>query len=447
MDENVIKKVMPQSLSGEQSVVGAMIANPAAIDRVSERITKEDFYHSAYGTIFETLVELSESKRGIDVVTISDALKKKGLPEDMSSPGFLGELAVNVPTTTNIEYYADIVREKSLLRRIITVNEGIAASCYAGEGSADEILDSTEKAFSQLLMARGVSEFTPIGEIVDEALMTIEAAGKKGGNITGIPTGFRRLDFSMSGLQPSDLILIAARPSMGKTAFALNIAEHVAAKEEKCVAIFSLEMSKVQLVNRLFAMESRVEAQKLRTGNLGIPEWEMLMEGASVVGTSKLIIDDTPGIMISELRSKCRKYKVEHGLDLVIIDYLQLIEAPGKESQQQKISDISRALKGIARELNVPVIALSQLNRGVEQREDKRPMLSDLRDSGAIEQDADVVMFIYRDDYYNKDSEKKGVTEIIIAKQRNGPIGTTELAWIPEYTLFRNLERDGRDSN
>ena len=277
------------------------------------------------------------------------------------------------------------------------------------------------------------------------ALDKIEAASKTKGTVTGIATGFLDLDYKTAGLQPSDLILVAARPSMGKTAFVLNIAQYAAFHSDLCTAIFSLEMSKEQLVNRLFSLESRVDAQKLRSGNLDDSDWEKLIEGAGVIGRSKLIIDDTPGISISEMRSKCRKYKLEHDLKLIIIDYLQLMSGSsgkGSESRQQEISEISRSLKALARELHVPVIALSQLSRQVEQRPDHRPMLSDLRESGAIEQDADVVMFIYRDDYYNKESENKGIAEIIIAKQRNGPIGTVELVWLPEYTKFANLERD-----
>ena len=276
------------------------------------------------------------------------------------------------------------------------------------------------------------------------ALDKIEKSSKTKGTVTGIPTGFIDLDYKTSGLQPSDLILVAARPSMGKTAFVLNIAQHVAFRSNKTVAIFSLEMSKEQLVNRLFSLESQVDAQLLRTGNLKDSDWEKLIEGAGVIGKSKMIIDDTPGISISELRSKCRKFKLEQGLDLIIIDYLQLMtgRVGGRaESRQQEISDISRSLKGLARELNVPVIALSQLSRAVEQRPDHRPMMSDLRESGAIEQDADVVMFIYRDDYYNKDTDMKNIAEIIIAKQRNGPIGTVNLAWLPNYTKFANATR------
>ena len=295
----------------------------------------------------------------------------------------------------------------------------------------------------EITQSRSSGDYVPIKEVVLNALEKIEKASKSKGTVTGIPTGFLDLDYKLSGLQPSDLILVAARPSMGKTAFVLNIAQHVAFKSHRTVAIFSLEMSKEQLVNRLFSLESQVDSQALRTGNLKDADWEKLIESAGIIGKSNLIIDDTPGISVSELRSKCRKFKLEHNLDLIIIDYLQLMSGSvGKrsDSRQQEISEISRSLKGIARELNVPVIALSQLSRAVEQRPEHRPMLSDLRESGAIEQDADVVMFIYRDDYYNKDTETPNQAEIIIAKQRNGPIGTVHLAWLPDYTKFANLK-------
>ena len=328
------------------------------------------------------------------------------------------------------------------MRKLIRLNEEIANTCYAGKESLEYILEDTEKRVFDLVQRRNTGEFVPIREVVMNAMDKIEKASRNSGVVTGIPTGFIDLDYRTAGMQPSDLVLIAARPSMGKTAFVLNIAQHVAFKQNQTVAIFSLEMSKEQLVNRLFALESQVDSQNIRTGQLNDTEWEKLIETAGIIGKSNLIIDDTPGISIAELRSKCRKYKLEHNLSMIIIDYLQLMSGSGRgDSRQQEISDISRSLKAIARELSVPVLALSQLSRAVEQRPDHRPMLSDLRESGAIEQDADVVMFIYRDDYYNHDTERKDIAEIIIAKQRNGPIGTIELAWIPKYTKFANLQR------
>ena len=329
-----------------------------------------------------------------------------------------------------------------MLRKLIKVNEEIANTCYLAKERTEDILEETEKKIFDLLQYRSTGDFVPIKQVVLNALDKIEKASKNKGTVTGIPTGFIDLDYKTSGFQPSDLILIAARPSMGKTAFVLNVAQNMAFKEGKTVAIFSLEMSKEQLVNRLFSLESKVDSQALRTENLTDEDWAKLIEGAAVVGKSNLIIDDTPGISIAELRSKCRKFKLEHNLGIIIIDYLQLMSGGKRsESRQQEISEISRSLKAVARELNVPVVALSQLSRAVEQRPDHRPMLSDLRESGAIEQDADVVMFLYRDDYYNKDTDKKNIAEVIIAKQRNGPIGTVELVWLPNYTKFANMKK------
>lgn len=364
------------------------------------------------------------------------------VPPEISSLEFVRDLLTGVQTSANIKAYAKIVKDKSILRRLIKVTEEIENQCYTGQKELEEILSDTEKNIFQLLQSRGGGDYVPIKEIVLNALEKIEQASKAQGNVTGIPTGFIDLDYKTSGLQPSDFILIAARPSMGKTAFVLNIAQYVAFHEDMPTAIFSLEMSKEQLVNRLFSLESRVDAQTLRSGNLNDTDWEKLIEGAGIIGNSRLLIDDTPGISISELRSKCRKFKLEHDLKLIIIDYLQLMSSNGRnDSRQQEISEISRSLKGLARELNVPVIALSQLSRAVEQRPEHRPMLSDLRESGAIEQDADVVMFIYRDDYYNKDTDMKNIAEINIAKQRNGPIGTINLVWLPQYTKFANMEK------
>lgn len=442
MEEALIKRIMPNNLEAEQSVVGSMIMDREAIIVASELLIREDFYHQQYGVLFEAMVELFNEEKPVDVVTLQNRLREKDVPAELSSMEFVGELVTSVPTSANIKYYANIVKEKAMLRRLIKVNEDIANQCYLDRDSVEDIMADTEKQIFNLLQNRGGEDFVPIKQIVISALEKIELASKKKGNVTGIATGFVDLDYRTSGLQPSDLVLVAARPSMGKTAFVLNIAQYVAFHNNLATAIFSLEMSKEQLVNRLFALEARVDAQLLRSGNLADSDWEKLIEGAGTIGKSKLIIDDTPGISISELRSKCRKYKLEHDLKLVIIDYLQLMSGSGRsDSRQQEISDISRSLKGLARELNVPVIALSQLSRQVEQRPDHRPMLSDLRESGAIEQDADVVMFIYRDDYYNKDTVDKNIAEIIIAKQRNGPIGTVNLVWLPQYTKFVNMEK------
>lgn len=442
MEEALIKRIMPNNLEAEQSVIGSMIMDREAIIVASEVLIREDFYHQQYGVLFESMVELFNEEQPVDVVTLQNRLREKDVPAELSSMEFVGELVAAVPTSANIKHYANIVKEKAMLRRLIKVNEEIANQCYLDRDSVEDIMAETEKQIFNLLQNRGGEDFVPIKQIVINALERIEQASKKKGNVTGIATGFVDLDYRTSGLQPSDLVLVAARPSMGKTAFVLNIAQYVAFHSNLATAIFSLEMSKEQLVNRLFSLEARVDAQLLRSGNLADSDWEKLIEGAGTIGKSKLIIDDTPGISISELRSKCRKYKLEHDLKLIIIDYLQLMSGSGRsDSRQQEISDISRSLKGLARELNVPVIALSQLSRQVEQRPDHRPMLSDLRESGAIEQDADVVMFIYRDDYYNKDTQDKNIAEIIIAKQRNGPIGTVNLVWLPQYTKFANMEK------
>ncbi len=442
MEEALLKRVLPHSMEAEQSVIGSMIMDREAIVVASEIVRGEDFYNKQYGILFEAMVELNDESKPVDLVTLQDRLREKDVPPETCSPEFIRDLITAVPTSANIKYYAGIVAEKSTLRRLIRLNEEIANNCYVGKDSLENILADTEKRVFDLVQRRNTGEFVPIRQVVMNAMDNIEKASHNQGNVTGVATGFLDLDYKTAGMQPSDLILVAARPSMGKTAFVLNVAQYVAFRQNKTVAIFSLEMSKEQLVNRLFAMESKVDSQHLRTGDLSDTEWEKLIESAGVIGKSNLIIDDTPGISISELRSKCRKYKLEHNLEMIIIDYLQLMSGNGKstDSRQQEISDISRSLKALARELHVPVIALSQLSRAVEQRPDHRPMLSDLRESGAIEQDADVVMFIYRDDYYNKDTEKKGIAEIIIAKQRNGPIGTVELVWLPDFTKFANLD-------
>ncbi len=444
MEEALMKRVMPNSVEAEQSVIGSMIMDREAIIVASETLLKEDFYHQQYGVLFEAMVELFNEGQPVDLVTLQNKLKEKDVPPEISSLEYVRDLITAVPTSANVKYYAEIVKEKAVLRKLIKVTENIENECYLGKDSLEVILEDTEKGVFDLLQNRGGGDYVPIKQVVINTLEKIELASKTKGNVTGIATGFVDLDYKMAGLQPSDLILVAARPSMGKTAFVLNIAQYVAFHSNLTAAIFSLEMSKEQLVNRMFSLESRVDAQALRSGNLADSDWEKLIEAAGVIGASNLIIDDTPGISISELRSKCRKYKLEHDLKLVIIDYLQLMSGSGRstDSRQQEISDISRSLKALARELNVPVIALSQLSRAVEQRPDHRPMLSDLRESGAIEQDADVVMFIYRDDYYNKDSENKNIAEIILAKQRNGPIGTVNLVWLPQYTKFANLERN-----
>lgn len=444
MDENLMKRVLPHSIEAEQSVIGSMLMDRDAIIAASEIVKADEFYQHQYGVMFESMVELFNEGKPVDLVTLQDRLKEKDVPPEVSSLEFVRDIITTVPTSANVRSYANIVREKAVLRKLIKINEEIANTCYAGKEKLEDILAMTEKSVFNLLQDRSGGDFVPIRQVALNVLEKIETASRNQGAVTGIPTGFLDLDYKTSGMQPSDFILIAARPSMGKTAFVLNLVDHVAVKKNMPCMIFSLEMSKEQLVNRMLSMESNVDSQKLRTGSLTDADWDAVVEGIGIIGGSKLIIDDTPGISITELRSKCRKMKLEYGLSMIIIDYLQLMSGSGRggDNRQQEISEISRSLKALAREMNAPVVALSQLSRACETRQDHRPMLSDLRESGAIEQDADVVMFLYRDDYYNKDTEKPNVAEIIIAKQRNGPIGTVELLWRPEYTKFVNMARE-----
>ena len=444
MEEALIKRVLPHSLEAEQSVIGSMLMDREAVIAASEIITGGDFYQQQYGIMFDAMVELFNEGKPVDLVTLQDRLKEKDVPPEVSSLDFVRDIITMVPTSANVKSYANIVSEKAVLRRLIKTTEEIANACYAGKEPLENILADTEKSVFDLLQNKGGQEFVPIKQVAINVLEKIEDAYRSQGTVTGIPSGFIDLDYKLSGFQPSDFILIAARPSMGKTAFVLNVVDYVSVRKNLPCMVFSLEMSKEQLVNRMLSMESNVDAQKLRTGTLTDADWDAVVEGVGVIGNSKLIIDDTPGISITELRSKCRKMKLEYGLSLVIIDYLQLMSGSkkgGSDNRQQEISEISRSLKAIARELHAPVIALSQLSRACETRTDHRPMLSDLRESGAIEQDADVVMFLYRDDYYNKDTEHPNEVEVIIAKQRNGPIGTVNLIWKPEYTKFVNAAR------
>jgi replicative DNA helicase len=443
MDEAFIKKVQPNSPEAEKSVVGSMLMDRDAIIEVADVLTKEDFYQNSNGILFEAMIELYREGKPVDLVTLQNKLKEKQVPESIQSLDYIRELVDTVPTSANARQYADIVKEKSILRKLIKVTEKITADCYLGKDEFRSILEDTEKDVFHLLQnASGREDFVPIREVVMNTLDEIEAASKNKGKITGIPTGFTDLDYKLTGLHPSQLLIVAARPAMGKTAFVLNIAQHVAFRQNIPVAIFSLEMSKEQLVTRMMSMEAMVDSQLIRTGELEDQDWEKLMESAAVIGHSPLIIDDTPGLTISEIRSKCRRYKQTQGVGLVIIDYLQLMAGSGRsESRQQEISEISRSLKALAREIDAPIIALSQLNRAVDSRTDHKPVLSDLRESGSIEQDADVIMFIYRDDYYNPDTEKKNLAEIIVAKQRSGSTGSIELAWLGQYTKFANKER------
>lgn len=447
--EAAMKRIPPHSTEAEQAVLGAMLMNKDAITVTSEILAGQDFYQTAYGILFDAMTDLFKSGRPVDLITLQEYLKTKDVPPEVSSMEFARDLLVGTQTSANVKYYAEIVKEKSVLRSLIKLNEETANACYLENEPLDELLERTEKRVFELAENGNSQEYVPIKQVVLNALDVIEKASKTKGNVTGIPTGFIDLDYKLSGLQRSDLVLIAARPSMGKTAFVLNIAQHVAFRQNLAVAIFSLEMSKEQLVNRLFSLESHVDAQVLRNGNLTDTDWEKLIEGAGTIGSSRMIIDDTSGISISEMRSKCRKYKLEQGLDLIIIDYLQLMTGGTQDSKgnrEQEVAFISRTLKAIAKELNVPIIALSQLSRATELRGgSKRPQLSDLRESGAIEQDADIVAFIHRPEYYGINQDENGMptagmAEIIIAKHRNGAVTDVNLRFLKDQARFADVD-------
>ncbi|MCR4924632.1 MAG: replicative DNA helicase [Lachnospiraceae bacterium] len=441
MDEAAIRRIMPHDSLAEQSVICCMMMDKKAIDKASEILAKEDFYEKQYGVVFEAMVSMNNEYKLVDVVTLQARLREMDVPEEVASLDYLQNVMTLNITVAKIEHYSNIVKEKALYRKMINALETVSAECYNPKDSMDTIFEDAEKKIFDIVQRRNTGDFVPIREVVAKALERMQMLSLKGGKITGISSGFRALDEKTSGFQPSDFLLVAARPSMGKTAFVLNVARYACIEEKLSVAIFSLEMSKEQLINRLLAVDSMVEAERIRNASFEGDDIRNIVESANRLAGSKLIIDDTPAISVGELRSKCRKYKLEFGLDMIIIDYLQLMSGSGRnDSKQQEVSDNSRALKALARELDVPVIALSQLSRAVEKREDHRPMLSDLRESGAIEQDADVVMFLYREDYYNPDTENKNVTEVIIAKQRNGPVGKIKLTWLPKYTKFADRE-------
>ena len=441
MEEAVVKRIMPHSNEAEQAVIGSMIMDAEAITVAMEKITDTDFYNKQYGALFKAMAALYNEGKTFDLITIKTRLEEMEVPSEVISIDFIRNILDMVPTSANIKQYTDIVYEKSVLRNLIRANENIANTCYAGNKSLDVILEETEKVIFDLIQSGNSGDYVPIRQVVLNVFEKIEKASQTKGTITGIATGFRKLDTQLSGLQPSDLILIAARPSVGKTAFVLNITETVAVKNKIPVAIFSLEMSSEQLINRIISQNSMVSSQKIRNGELNDNEWANIVESANIIGNSNIIIDDTPGISIGEMRSKCRKFKLEKDIQLIIVDYLQLMTTNSyHNSREQEIAEISRTLKGIARELNVPVIALSQLNRSSESREDRKPIMADLRESGSIEQDADVVMLMSR--YYDREEKTEDRNRIIVnvAKQRNGPVGEVELVWIPQYTKFENAE-------
>ncbi|MBD8037993.1 MULTISPECIES: replicative DNA helicase [Solibacillus] len=442
MNESMMDRVPPHNNEAEQSVIGAVFLDPQALITASEIVIADDFYHIAHQKIFQTMLNLSDQGKAIDVVTVTEELSAKKELEDIGGLSYITELANAVPTAANIAHYAKIVEEKAILRRLIRVASKIADDGYTREDEVEVLLAEAEKKMLEVSNRKNAGDFKHVKDVLVQTFDNIEQLQSRAGDVTGIPTGFRDLDKMTAGFQRNDLIIVAARPSVGKTAFALNVAQSVAVKARENVAIFSLEMGADQLVMRMLCAEGNIDAQRLRTGDLQNEDWGKLTMAMGSLSNSGIYIDDSPGVRMADIRAKCRRLAKENGLGMILIDYLQLILGSGKpgENRQQEVSEISRSLKGLARELKVPVIALSQLSRGVEQRQDKRPMMSDLRESGSIEQDADIVAFLYRDDYYDKESESKDIIEIIIAKQRNGPTGTVSLAFRKEYNKFLNLE-------
>ncbi len=436
------QRTPPHNMEAEQAVLGAIFLEPESMSTASELLVPSDFYRASHQRIFQVMMQLSDRGEPIDLVTVTTALSNAKLLDDVGGVSFLSDLANAVPTAANIGYYTKIVEEKALLRRLIRTATDIVTESFSKEDEVEEVLSEAEKNILEVSNRKNSGAFKNIKDVLIEVYDNIEQLHQNNAEVTGIPTGFRDLDKITSGFQRNDLIIVAARPSVGKTAFALNIAQNVAIKTDENVAIFSLEMGAEQLVNRMLCAEGNIDAQRLRTGHLESEDWGKLTMAMGSLSNAGIFIDDTPGIRVNEIRSKCRRLKQEHGLGMILIDYLQLIQgsANSKENRQQEVSEISRSLKGLARELNVPLIALSQLSRGVESRQDKRPMMSDLRESGSIEQDADIVGFLYRDDYYDKESEKQNIIEIILAKQRNGPVGTVELAFVKEYNKFVDLD-------
>lgn len=435
------QRIPPQNVEAEQAVLGAMLLSHDAVIVAMEKLQSQDFYRDVHRIIFEAMEHLHRENKEIDVITLPDELKRMKKLDDVGGLEYVLNLPNLVGSAANIEYYANIVAEKALARNLISTCTELTTEAYDGQKETEALLDDAERRILQLSDTKNRGDFASVGAVVEVTLDKITKLYENKAGLTGLPTGFRDLDRMTSGLQPSDLILVAARPSMGKTAFTLNIAQNVGVRQHKTVAFFSLEMSQEQLVQRLLCQIAHIDSQKLRTGQLNSDEeWTRLTDACDKLYESPIYIDDTPGISVAEMRSKARRLKSEHGLGLIIVDYLQLMQGRNAESRQQEISEISRSLKALARELKVPLIALSQLSRSVESRQDKRPMLSDLRESGALEQDADIVSFLYREDYYDKETENQHITEVILAKHRNGPVGSVKLYFKNEFTLFLNLD-------
>ncbi len=436
-------KIPPQNIEAEQSLLGGILLENNAINKVLEVIGENDFYRESHRKIFAGILELYEKNRPADLITVTDLLKNKGLLEEIGGAYYLASLVDNVPSAANIVYYARIVKEKSILRTLINAATDIITEGYNNPSNIDNFLDEAERRIFEISENRVKPSFFHIKELIKESFKFIEKRYERKELITGIPTGFIDIDNLTSGLQPSDLVIIAGRPSMGKTAFSLNIAQNAAIRNNIPVAIFSLEMSKEQLVLRMLSSEAKIEGSRLRKGFLSERDWTRLTNAAGLLSEAPIFIDDTPAISILELRAKSRRLKGEHNIKLIILDYLQLMKGPKNvDSREKEISEISRSLKALAKELNIPVIALSQLSRKVEERRGNRPQLADLRESGAIEQDADLILFLYRDEVYNRDTEDSGIAEVIIGKQRNGPIGIVKLTFLSEYTKFDNLARE-----
>ena len=438
-----LAKIPPHDIDAEQAVLGSMLTDREAVNAAIEVLKEEAFYREDNRAIYQAIVNLYNKSEPIDIITLKDELESVGKFEQVGGFDYLASLPDKVPTTANVQKYIKIVEEKSILRNLIKTANEIIELGYDPAEDVEDIMDNAEKKIFDIMQSKNQKGYTPIKDVLVESFTKLEELYNRKQHITGVPTGFVELDYKTAGLRGSELILVAARPAMGKTAFALNIATNAALRGNAPVAIFSLEMSKDQLVNRILCSEAMVDSNKVRTGKLEEDDWVKLAGAIGPLSESEIYIDDTPGISVMEIRTKCRKLKMEKNIGLVVIDYLQLVQGSNKRqaSREQEISEISRSLKILAKEINVPVIALSQLSRAVEQRPDHRPMLSDLRESGAIEQDADIVMFLYRDDYYNKESEKKDIAEVIIAKQRGGQTGTVELLWMGNYTKFVNLEK------
>lgn len=434
-------KTLPQSLEAEQSVIGAMIIDKEAIAKVSEKLVKEDFYRDGHKIIYETILDMFKDDMPVDTLTLVERLKSTDMLERAGGVSYISDLSISMVSTANLTSYIKIVEEKSLLRKLIRASTAIIEDSYNKQDDVYSIVDSAEKKIFDIAERKSTSDFEPLSDVLERGFIEIERLFNNKGQITGVGSGFVDLDSKTSGFQKGDMILIAARPSMGKTTFALNIAEHAALKEGKSVVIFSLEMSKEQLAYKLLCSVANVDMLKLRKGDLDDSDWENIARATGPLSKAKIYIDDTAGMSIMEMRSKCRRLKIEHGIDLILIDYLQLMSGSSSaESRQQQVSEISRSIKALAKEMGCPIIALSQLSRAPEQRTDHRPMLSDLRESGSIEQDADLVMFLYRDEYYNKETEEKNVAECIVAKQRNGPVGTVKMAFFGQLSKFGNLD-------